>query len=166
MIASCACLLFVIGSLIGYLAARKSAGVGIPALRQLTFDSRIVVPIPTKYAEQFPSMVTDGVHLFATAIRAGHSTLVQTSVNGGELQEVVLPDEISAPTLGDISPDYSRLLLVSHSPYGVEMPLWVVPIGGSSARLLSGVLGHDATWMPNGSDILYAANNELRILHP
>lgn len=166
VVASGACLLLAIGSLLGYVGARNNKRIGIPALRQLTFDSRIVVPIPTKYAEQFPSMVTDGVHLFATAIRGGHSTLVQTSVNGGELQEVVLPDEISAPTLGDISPDYSRLLLVSHSPYGVEMPLWMVPIGGSSARLLSGVLGHDATWMPNGTDILYAANNELRILHP
>lgn len=166
IIVLCACLLILIGSVLGYVGARRSKGVGIPALRQLTFDSRIVVPIPAKYAEQFPSMVTDGVHLFATAFRGGHTTLVQVSVNGGELQEVVMPDEIVAPTLGNISPDNSKLLLISHSLFQVETPLWVVPLGGRSARILSGVLGHDATWMPNGSDILYAANNELRILRP
>lgn len=160
------CVLLLCGALLWHIATLRASGVAIPAMRQLTFENRIVVPIPVKYAEQFPSIVTDGVHLFTTAVQNGHTALVQLSINGGDLQEVVMPDEILGPTLGDISPDNSRLLLVSHLPHQAELPLWVVPVGGGAARLLPGVQGHDATWMPNGSDILYAANNELRILHP
>ena len=58
---SCAGLLFLlICSLLWYTGTQRHTEINIPALHQLTFDSRIVVPIPTKYAEQFPAMVTDG----------------------------------------------------------------------------------------------------------
>lgn len=166
ILALCGNLLFLMGSLLGYGWFGRAKGNSIPVLRQLTFDRRVIVPIPIKAAEQFPSTVTDGVHLFTSAIMDRQTTLVQASVTGGELQDVVLPEEVVSPTLGDISPDNSQLLLFSHSSGQVEMPLWVVLLGGISAHRVAGILGHDATWMPNGSDILYAANDELRIVHP
>lgn len=166
VLALCGSLLLLIGSLLGYVWASRPKGSSIPVLRQLTFDKRVIVPIPIKAAEQFPSMVTDGVHVFTSAIEDRRTTLVQASVNGGEWQNVILPAEVISPTLGDISPDSSKLLLISHSSIQAEMPLWVVQLGGISTHRVAGVLGHDATWMPNGSDILYAANDELRIVHP
>jgi Tol biopolymer transport system component/DNA-binding winged helix-turn-helix (wHTH) protein len=164
MLMLCSGILMLAGVLLGHVLAIKSKG-DIPALRQLTFDGRVIVPIPIKDEEQFPSMATDGVHIFTTVFEDGHTDLVQTSVNGGESQELVLPDEIVSPSLGDISSDNSKLLVISHPSPRAEMPLWRIRLGGNLAQRVSGVLAHDATWMPNGSDILFATNNELQIFH-
>jgi len=70
---------------------------------------------------------------------------------------VPLPEEIASPSPGDVSPDGSRLLLRSHLSPESEQALWVVPTTGGSALRVSNVLAHDATWMPDGEGILYAA---------
>jgi Tol biopolymer transport system component len=44
-----------------------------------------------------------------------------------------------------------------------EQPLWTFSTGGGTALRLANVIAHDATWMPDGKRVLYAAGNRLFI---
>ncbi len=73
------------------------------------------------------------------------------------------PTSLPRPSLGDISPDGSRLLLRNHLATAPEQALWIVSTTGETARKIPGVLAHDATWMPDGQHILYATGDDLDI---
>lgn len=156
-------LLCVIGAaMAGYYYASSSAGSETPIrITQITQNGRISPGAPSM--ENLPAAATDGVDIYASVISQGRSELSRVSVNLGDVQPVPLPVEIAAPSLGDISPDGSRLLLRSHLSPESEQPLWVVPTAGGSALRVGDILAHDATWMPDGKQILYAAGNELAI---
>ena len=147
----------------GYLVSRRGAVNRIYAVRQLTSDGRILPAPPTM--ESFPVTVTDGAHLFSSAIKEGHGQIVQVGVGDGLITPLDLPSEIAGPALDDISPDGSRLLVRSHLSNESEQPLWIVPIRGGSGQRVANLLAHDATWMPNGQDILYATGDQLLVEH-
>jgi Tol biopolymer transport system component len=109
--------------------------------------------------------VTDGLRIYTSVIAEGRTTLSQAEIHTGAVQSLPLPSEIASPTLGDISPDGSKLLLRSHLSPESEQPLWIVPTGGGSALRIANIVAHDATWMPDGNNILYAAGNQLLIGH-
>jgi Tol biopolymer transport system component/DNA-binding winged helix-turn-helix (wHTH) protein len=132
-------------------------------ITQVTQNGRISPGAPSM--ESLPAAATDGVRIFASVIENGRSTLSQVSISTGDLQPLVLPSEIEAPSLGDLSPDGSKLLLRSHLSPESEQPLWVVPTSGGSAFRISNILAHDATWMPDGKGILYADGSELAVTH-
>ncbi|WP_263409616.1 winged helix-turn-helix domain-containing protein [Terriglobus tenax] len=132
-------------------------------ITQLTHDGRISPGAPAM--ESFPSAVTDGVRIFTGQIENGRTILSQVFVNTGETTPLSVPSELAAPSLGDLSPDGSKLLLRSHLSPESEQPLWVIPTGGGSALRVANIKAHDATWMPDGSGILYAAGSQLFITH-
>jgi Tol biopolymer transport system component/DNA-binding winged helix-turn-helix (wHTH) protein len=132
-----------------------------PPLRisQITNSGRISPGAPAM--ESFPATATDGVRIFSSVIENGRASLSQVSIANGEAVPLPIPSEIAAPSLGDLSPDGSKLLLRNHLTPESEQPLWVVPVSGGSALRVANILAHDATWMPDGNGILYAAGNEL-----
>ncbi|WP_213805167.1 winged helix-turn-helix domain-containing protein [Granulicella sp. dw_53] len=132
-------------------------------INQITHSGRISPGAPAM--ESLPATATDGVRIFASVIENGRAALSQISVNGGEIQLLPIPSEIAAPSLGDLSPDGSKLLLRSHLSPESEQALWIVPTGGGSALRLANILAHDATWMPDGKSILYANGNDLFLTH-
>jgi Tol biopolymer transport system component/DNA-binding winged helix-turn-helix (wHTH) protein len=132
-------------------------------ITQVTQNGRISPGAPSM--ESLPAAATDGVRIFASVIENGRSAMSQVLINTGDVQPLPLPREIAAPSLGDISPDGSKLLLRSHLSPESEQPLWVVPTNGGSALRISNIWAHDATWMPDGKGILYAAGNELAVTH-
>ncbi len=150
-------------AVVGFYFGLSHTSRGPIRITQVTTNGRISPGAPSM--ESLPAAATDGLRIFASVIENGRSALSQVSINTGDVQPLPLPSEISAPTLGDISPDGSRLLLRSHLSPESEQPLWVVPTSGGSALRISNILAHDATWMPDGQGILYAAGNELAITH-
>jgi Tol biopolymer transport system component/DNA-binding winged helix-turn-helix (wHTH) protein len=136
-----------------------------PPLRisQITYNGRISPGAPAM--ESFPATATDGVRIFSSLIENGRSSLSQISIANGDVIPLAIPSEIAAPSLGDLSPDGSKLLLRNHLSPESEQPLWVVPVGGGSALRVANILAHDATWMPDGDGILYAAGNELLVTY-
>ncbi|ADV83529.1 winged helix-turn-helix domain-containing protein [Terriglobus saanensis] len=135
----------------------------VPKLRQITHDGHILPG--SRAMEAFPAVVTDGVHLFTSDVQEGKVELVQISTVSGDAKPLGIPDEVMGPSVGDISPDGSRLLIRSHLSNESEQPLWMVPVGGGSAQRVPNVLAHDATWMPNGEDVLFAAEEKLFVAH-
>lgn len=161
-----ACLLALVtaalflGALLGrYFAPGRSTPLRI---EQLTHSDSIFPGVPAM--ESFPVLVSDGSRIYSSILEDGQNRIASIDAGSGEAEGLQLPDEIVNPTLGDISPDGSRLLVRSHLSSGSEQPVWVVPRSGGSALRAGNVLAHDAVWMPDGMRILYAVGNELEIL--
>lgn len=132
-------------------------------ISQITRNGRISPGAPAM--ENLPATATDGYRIFSPVIEKGRPMLSQISIAGGDPIPLEIPSEITGPSIGDISPDGSRLLVRSHLSPESEQALWVVPVSGGSALRVSNILAHDATWMPDGNGILYAAGNELLLTH-
>lgn len=113
--------------------------------------------------ENLPTAATDGVEIFTRVMQNGQAVPARVSINGGDIQTLAIPRDIAAPSIADISPDRSELLIKSRLASDSEQPLWVVPVHGGSAFRLANVLAHDATWMPDGQGVLYANGNRLWI---
>jgi Tol biopolymer transport system component len=63
-----------------------------------------------------------------------------------------------------MSPDRSELLVMSLTGSEAEGPLWIVPVLGGAARRLGDLLGHDATWSPDGERIVCANGSDLHLV--
>ncbi|HKQ73648.1 MAG TPA: winged helix-turn-helix domain-containing protein [Blastocatellia bacterium] len=99
-------------------------------------------------------VVTDGPRLFFTQ----GAVPTQVSSTGGET--VTLASSFSRFIIGDISPDRSELL-VSRADDEFEGTLWVLPVLGGAPRRLGALVGHDATWTPDGKQIVYVNGSAL-----
>jgi len=147
----------------GFIFGSRTAGTAKapPLMSQLTFSGRVSPADPL--FESFPGTATDGSRIYFPEIENGRGVLAQALIADGETSTLPLPEELAAPSLGDISPDGSRLLLRNHLATAPEQALWIVSTTGGTARKIPGVLAHDATWMPDGGHILYAAGDDLYI---
>ena len=144
-----------------YVLGRASSFVTPPHITQITTSGNIVPG--ARPMEDLAAIGTDGLRLFTSVLRNGQDHLVAVELASGAQTDVSVPAEIGAPTLSDLSPDASKLLLRSHLSRESEQPLWVVPASGGSAQRVGNVLAHDASWMPDGERILYAAGNDLYV---
>lgn len=148
---------------VGFFAGFRthSTRLAPPLLTQITFSGRVSPGDPL--FESFPGTATDGSRIYFPEIENGRAILAEALIADGETATLPLPDELAAPSLGDISPDGSRLLLRNHLATAPEQALWVVSTIGGTARRIPGILAHDATWMPDGQHILYATGDDLYI---
>ena len=153
------CLLVAIGLAAGTLG-RTSYPVP-PHITQVTFSGRVGPGDPQ--FESFAGTATDGSRIYFSQIENGRAVLAQALIADGETTTLPLPDELAAPSLGNISPDGSRLLLRNHLATAPEQALWVVSTIGGTARRIPGIVAQDATWMPDGQRILYASGDDLYI---
>ncbi len=147
----------------GYLAGilEKPSYTAPPRITQVTFSGRVGPGDPL--FESFAGTATDGSRIYFSQIENGRAMLAQALIADGETSTLPLPDELAAPSLGDISPDGSRLLLRNHLATAPEQALWIVSTTGGTARRIPGIVAHDATWMPDGQRILYASGDDLYI---
>ncbi len=148
-----------VASLAGFFLGSARSSTAPTHILQITHNGHLAPSVDSM--ENLAAPVTDGVHLYAATLDSGHSLLSSVSITGGLVEPVNIPSEVASPTLGDISPDGSRLLLRDHLSPESEQPLWIVPTTGGSALRVGDVLAHDATWMPANGGILYANGNNL-----
>ena len=146
-------LAFLVGLRVG------SGPLAAPLITQVTYSGRVSPGNPE--FESLPGTATDGSRIYFSQIENGRSEMAQALIADGETSSLAIPAEIAAPSLGDISPDGSKLLLRNHLATGAEQALWIVSTIGGEARRIPGILAHDATWMPDGQHILYASGNDL-----
>ena len=111
--------------------------------------------------ENFSAMAVEGGRIYFSQLEEGRPVLAEALTANGEVEDLRLPSEIAAPLICSISQDGSRLIVRSHLAREPEQPLWIVPALGGQAQRIGNVLAHDATWMPDGQHILYAAGNSL-----
>src|SRR5215831_10181161 len=113
-----------------------------------------IVPLPLPIA-------TDGSRVYFSEM-SPTSELVQVSVTGGDT--VPIPTPLSIPLLGDLSWKRSELLLID-SGFIIDEPIWIVPLPGGAAHPIGDIVGHDATWAPDGQHITFGKGSEIYIAH-
>ncbi len=142
----------------GWLSRR--APEPIPRISQITQEGEIYSPGDPSI-ETLPASASDDTRIFTSTVEGGRIVLSQISTATGQRRTLPLPSDIAIPEISDLSPDGSRLLVRSHSAAASEQPLWIVPVDGGSAFRVSSLMVLDATWMPDGRDILYTSGNQL-----
>ena len=144
----------------GWLATHRTpADAPLLRIEQVTHSGRIAPGMPGM--ENLPASATDGLRVYVPVLEEGQTVLSAVDAHTGVMHALDVPHAIQSPSLGDLSPDGSTFLLRSHLSPESELPFWTVPAGGESALRLANVIGHDATWMPDGKSILYASGNHL-----
>jgi len=129
---------------------------------RLTHDNEISTGPPNM--ESLQTFATDGDRILTSIMVDGKSRLSAIYISTGEVQRLATPQEVASSSLADVSKDGLKLLLRSYSSSESEQPLWVVPSSGGSALRVGNVLAHDASWMPDGSSILYANGDDLAVM--
>jgi eukaryotic-like serine/threonine-protein kinase len=106
-----------------------------------------------------PPLVTDGSRIYFQEITPGGLPIHQVSTSGGETAPLNLTLEI--PSLLEISPVRSELLIASPLGPNSEAPLRILPLPAGSPHSLGDLVGHDGAWSPDGEKIVFANGNEL-----
>jgi Tol biopolymer transport system component/DNA-binding winged helix-turn-helix (wHTH) protein len=107
-----------------------------------------------------PPLVTDGSRLYFAGSKGDQDCIAQVSSSGGET--IAIPTPFPSPTVNDISPDHSELLI--QSPIGFLEPdsqLWLLSVPAGTPRRLGELVGHAGTWSPDGQRIVYAKGSDL-----
>jgi Tol biopolymer transport system component/DNA-binding winged helix-turn-helix (wHTH) protein len=134
-----------------------------PAVRYAKITSSNSVYPGDISLERFPGVASDGIRIYFPEIKERTIVLSHASIAEGESYRILTPSEIIRPTVADVSPDGSNLLIRSMTWSDMEQPLWTVRSSGGAARKVHSGLAHDATWLPDGTSILYASGRDLFI---
>jgi Tol biopolymer transport system component len=108
-------------------------------------------------------LVTDGSRLYFAMPKKTGWTIAEVSASGGET--AAIDSHFDDIQLADISPNGSELLIGQfHLP--TDVPIYILPLPAGLPRRVGGILAHDASWSPNGQQIVYAHGNELFLAKP
>ena len=102
---------------------------------------------------------TDGSRIYLNRDYDPQHT-AQVAISGGEIAPV--PVALPLPTIRDVSPDGSSLLVSSHE--GGQGSLWTVQVPGGSLRRLLTIWGQSPAWSPDGKSLAYSMNGDLYVM--
>jgi Tol biopolymer transport system component len=120
-------------------------------------------PLTHDRERKFPPLVTDGTRLYFTMPKKTGWTIAQVSASGGETAPI--PSHFDDIQLADISPNLSELLIGQFN-LPRDVPIYILPLPAGLPRRVGDILAHDASWSPNGEQIVYAHDNELYLAKP
>ncbi len=109
-------------------------------------------------------LVTDGSRLYFTMPKKTGWTIAEVSAWGGET--AVIDSHFDDIQLADISPNGSELLIGQFFNSPMDVPIYILPLPAGLPRRVGGILAHDASWSPNGQQIVYAHGNDLFVAKP
>jgi Tol biopolymer transport system component len=120
-------------------------------------------PLP-KVVLNFPLLIqllTDGPRIYFSQAAAGLDSVAEIPSSGAvDGSTSSIRTSFRGPIPTGISPDGSQLLATSALSQW-DQPLWVVLLPSGTSRRLGGLIGHDASWSPDGRTIAFAKNHEL-----
>ena len=120
-------------------------------------------PVTHDRERKFPPLVTDGTRLYFIMPKKTGWTIAEVSASGGET--ALVPSHFDDIQLADISPNGSELLIGQFS-FPRDVPMYILPLPAGLPRRVGDILAHDASWSPDGQQIVYAHGNELYLAKP
>jgi Tol biopolymer transport system component/DNA-binding winged helix-turn-helix (wHTH) protein len=104
-------------------------------------------------------IVSDGSRIYFLEREGDHWNLLQTSVSGGEAQNV--PTPFRNTRVLALSHDHANFLIGSFIQREEGMPLWIWPVQGGAPKRLGEVIAYDGAWCPNDRQIVYSEDDGI-----
>jgi len=127
---------------------------------QLTNDARPKVILNFPWSIQ---LISNGPRIYFSQIASGldaHAFGETPSSTAADGSTTSIRTSFEWPTPTGISPDGSQLLMTGGiDPW--DRPLWVISLPSGTSRRLGALVGHDASWSPDGQTIVFAKNAEI-----
>ncbi len=120
-------------------------------------------PLTHDREKKFPPLVTDGSRLYFLTPKKAGWTITEVSTSGGET--AALDSHFDDIQLAAISPNGSELLIARPGD-ATDVPIYILPLPAGLPRRVGDILAHDASWSPDGQQIVYARGNELFLARP
>jgi len=124
-------------------------------VRQLTHSGQI---------DPWGKLVTDGSRIFFVVRDVTGWNLMQTSVEGGSVQQT--PTPFDNTRILDLSPDHSQFLIGQLTHRGEETALWLWPVQGGAPRRLGDAMAQEAVWSPQGDSIAFVHGESIKLTDP
>ncbi len=105
------------------------------------------------------ALFTDGNRVYFMEGSLNSPIIAQVSASGGETGKVDVPFVL--PELLDVSRGGSELLVAGMLDPAVTPPLWVLPMPAGTPHRLNDVTASDASWSPNGEEMVFCRGVEL-----
>ncbi len=121
-------------------------------VRQLTHSGQV---------DPWGKLVTDGSRIYFVVRDVTGWNLMQTSVEGGNIQRTTTPFDNTR--IFDLSPDHSEFLIGQLTHRGEETPLWRWPVQGGAPRRVGDVSAKEAVWSPIGGLIGFIQGDSIQI---
>ena len=117
-------------------------------------------PLSASGRAKLGPLVTDGRDIYFLELVGGHQSLARVPASGGD--STLLTTSLDNLQLADISPDGRQLLVGTRVGTQSEWPLWKISLdAGMPATRLGSLLGHAATYSPDGTQIAYGIGHDL-----
>jgi eukaryotic-like serine/threonine-protein kinase len=130
----------------------------LPAPKVLSYT-----PLTSDRERKYSPLVTDGTRLYFIMPKKIGWTIAEVSASGG--QTAPIPSRFDDIQLADISPNGAELLIGQFNLQR-DVPVYILPLPAGLPRRVGDILAHDASWSPNGEQIVYARGNELHLAKP
>jgi DNA-binding winged helix-turn-helix (wHTH) protein/Tol biopolymer transport system component len=121
-------------------------------VQQLTHSGQI---------DPWGKLVTDGSRIYFVVRDVTGWNLMQTSVEGGDIQRT--PTPFDNTRIFDLSPDHSQFLIGQLTHRGEETALWLWPVQGGAPRRLGDVTAEEAVWSPRGDLIAFIQGESIEL---
>ena len=125
---------------------------------QITHDGAIKRGHASQVGGPDAALFTDGIRVYFMEGSSDAPIIAQVSAGGGETGQIAVPFE--RPELLDFSRARSELQVAGTVDPAVA-PLWVVPTPAGTAHLLGDISARDASWSPNGQEMVYVLGIDL-----
>jgi eukaryotic-like serine/threonine-protein kinase len=145
---------------VAYLLLRPASRPEVLGFSPLTGDGLLKEgSVWTSMAGPPAPLATDGSRLYFTEGAGPSQLLAQVSVSGGE--KAMIPTSLGLPQLLDFRPDRSEMLAIDLVNTPAPGPLWTISLPAGAARRIGDIRATDASWSPNGSEIVYVTGPDL-----
>jgi DNA-binding winged helix-turn-helix (wHTH) protein/Tol biopolymer transport system component len=126
---------------------------------QITHDGKMKRGRSTLIGGPDAALFTDGRRIYLTEGAGNAPVIAEVSAEGGETAAIAVPFQL--PQLLDVSRGRSELLVAASVNPVVAPPLWVVPVPAGDPRRLDDVSAWDASWSPDGREMVYISGADL-----
>jgi Tol biopolymer transport system component/DNA-binding winged helix-turn-helix (wHTH) protein len=136
----------------------ETAQPRVSGYTQITHDGEMKRGSSASEAGPDAALFTDGNRVYFAEGSKDAPAIAEVSAKGGETARIVVPFDL--PQLLDVSRGRSELLVAAGNTASVR-PLWAVPVPAGGARRLGDVSAWDASWSPDGQEMVYVKDADL-----